>query len=123
MTDYLTATLVDESTPMTLAELARAIRAREEEIHVWVIEGVLQPMGRSPGEASLRDTFARRKSILVFLRNGALVFLPLVVAYVLISFFYLSRGGNPSDLSGPVHFMPEAVVFPLASPLTSASTR
>jgi chaperone modulatory protein CbpM len=63
MTDYLTATLVDESTPMTLAELARAIRAREEEIHVWVIEGVLQPMGRSPGEWRFAGASLRRAKL------------------------------------------------------------
>lgn len=63
MTDYLTATLVDEATPMTLAELARAIRAREEEIHVWVFEGVLQPTGESPGEWRFTGASLRRAKL------------------------------------------------------------
>ena len=45
MSTHLTATLVDDDTPMTLAELARACRAAEQEVQVWVVEGVLQPIG------------------------------------------------------------------------------
>lgn len=48
MNDLLSATVVDDDTEMTLAQLARACRAREEQIHVWVIEGVLQPRGETP---------------------------------------------------------------------------
>ncbi|MES3013036.1 MAG: chaperone modulator CbpM [Pseudomonadota bacterium] len=50
MSSHLTATLIDDATPMTLAELARACRAAEEQVHVWVVEGVLQPIGNSPPE-------------------------------------------------------------------------
>jgi len=47
MGNRLTATLVDDDTPMTLAELARACRAAEEQVQGWVVEGVLQPIGPS----------------------------------------------------------------------------
>ncbi|HZY36912.1 MAG TPA: hypothetical protein VFE53_09705 [Mucilaginibacter sp.] len=87
-------------------------------ICIW-LNVSLAGTGRLPGETNLRSVFARRGTILTLLRNGALVFLPLVAAFTLISFFYLSRGENPSNYSGPLHFVPESVVFPLASPLTS----
>ena len=50
MTRYLSATVVEEDMPMSLAELARACRTAEEQVHVWVVEGVLQPIGGSPGD-------------------------------------------------------------------------
>lgn len=45
MTDPLIATIVEEDRPLSLAELARACRAAEAQIHVWVVEGVLAPSG------------------------------------------------------------------------------
>ncbi len=48
MSSHLTATLLDDATPMTLAELARACRAAEEQVQVWVVEGVLEPIAPSP---------------------------------------------------------------------------
>ncbi len=59
MSDYLSATVVEDELQMSLAELARACRAREEQIQVWVVEGVLRPIGDAPpswrfGGASLR---------------------------------------------------------------------
>lgn len=60
MRPQLTATLVDDATPMTLAELARACRAAEAEVHVWVVEGVLQPIGNSPPEWRFAGASLRR---------------------------------------------------------------
>jgi chaperone modulatory protein CbpM len=60
MTDYLTATIVEEEAQLSLAELCRAIRAREEQIHVWVFEGVLEPIGSSPGEWRFAGASLRR---------------------------------------------------------------
>ena len=73
MNDLLQATLLDDTAELSLAELARACRAREEEIHVWVVEGVLQPRGDSPAawrfagpalrRARLASTLARELEV------------------------------------------------------------
>ena len=60
MSASLTTTLVDDQTPLTLAELARACRAAEAEVRVWVVEGVLQPTGASPAEWRFAGTALRR---------------------------------------------------------------
>ena len=57
MDAHLTATLVDDDMPLTLAELARACRAAEAQLHVWVVEGVLQPSGDSPPEWRFAGVF------------------------------------------------------------------
>lgn len=67
MSSHLTATLIDDTTPMTLAELARACRAAEEEVHVWVVEGVLQPSGSSPPEWRFTGASLRRARLAVTL--------------------------------------------------------
>lgn len=67
MSSHLTATLLDDATPMTLAELARACRAAEEEVHVWVVEGVLQPIGDSPPEWRFTGPALRRARLAVTL--------------------------------------------------------
>ena len=67
MSSHLTATLLDDATPMTLAELARACRAAEEEVHVWVVEGVLQPIGDSPPEWRFAGPALRRARLAVTL--------------------------------------------------------
>ena len=58
MSAHLTATLIDDTTPMTLAELARACRAAEAQVQVWVVEGVLQPIGPSPHDRPPEWRFA-----------------------------------------------------------------
>lgn len=67
MSSHLNATLVDDAAPMTLAELARACRAAEEQVHVWVIEGVLQPSGASPVEWRFAGPALRRARLAVTL--------------------------------------------------------
>ena len=67
MSSHLTATLIDDDTPMTLAELARACRAAEEQVHVWVVEGVLQPSGSSPAEWRFAGTALKRARVAVTL--------------------------------------------------------
>ena len=42
--------VVEEDGYLTLVELSRACRAPEAQIHVWVIDGVLAPLGQQPGE-------------------------------------------------------------------------
>jgi chaperone modulatory protein CbpM len=60
MSRYLTATLIDDDTQLSLAELARACRAAEEQVRVWVVEGVLLPSGGSPPEWRFPGTALRR---------------------------------------------------------------
>jgi chaperone modulatory protein CbpM len=46
----LRGSVVEEEVQLTLVELCRAGRASEEQIEVWVFEGVLQPSGASRAE-------------------------------------------------------------------------
>lgn len=42
--------VLDERVELTLVELCRASRAAEEQVRVWVVEGVLTARGASPDE-------------------------------------------------------------------------
>ncbi|MEO6896298.1 MAG: chaperone modulator CbpM [Caldimonas sp.] len=46
----LCGTVVEENVELTLVELGRACEASEEQIEHWVLEGVLEPIGRSRAE-------------------------------------------------------------------------
>lgn len=52
--------VVEEDLLLTLLELSRACRASEAQIHVWVVEGVLQPVGQSPQEWRFAGASLRR---------------------------------------------------------------
>ena len=52
--------VVEEDLHLTLVELSRACRAPEEQIHVWVVEGVLEPVGRLPQEWRFQGAALRR---------------------------------------------------------------
>ena len=68
MTDFFTATVVDDDRPLSLAELARACRAAEEQVHVWVVEGVLAPSaGTSPQEWRFAGASLRRARLAITL--------------------------------------------------------
>lgn len=68
MSRYLTATVVEEDTHLSLVELSRACRAQEEQIHVWVVEGVLQPIvGASPREWRFAGASLRRAKLAITL--------------------------------------------------------
>ncbi len=61
MNQAFTPVVVEEELQFSLAELCRACRASEDQIRVWVVEGVLEPVGASPptwrfAGASLRRT-------------------------------------------------------------------
>lgn len=63
MNPVFTASVVDEEAPMSLAELARACRAQEDQLRVWVQEGALEPIGGSPPEWRFPGTALRRARI------------------------------------------------------------
>ena len=55
-----TTTVVEEDVPMSLVELCRACRAPEAQIRVWVVEGVLEPIGSAPDEWRFAGPSLRR---------------------------------------------------------------
>ena len=52
--------VVEEDLQLTLAELCRACRAPEAQVHVWVVEGVLDPIGATPHEWRFAGASLRR---------------------------------------------------------------
>jgi chaperone modulatory protein CbpM len=56
----VTTTVVEEEVHLTLFELCRACRAPEDQVRVWVVEGVLEPIGESPEEWRFTGPALRR---------------------------------------------------------------
>ena len=50
LTAALQGSVVEEDLELTIVELGRATDASEEQIELWVLEGVLQPIGGSRPE-------------------------------------------------------------------------
>ncbi len=46
----LHGSVIDEQVHLTIVELGRAADASEDEIELWVLEGVLEPIGRTRPE-------------------------------------------------------------------------
>ena len=67
MSNTPSATIVEDDLQMSLAELARACRAQEEQIQVWVVEGVLQPFGDSPPTWRFAGASLRRAKLAITL--------------------------------------------------------
>ena len=61
--NQLLSTIVEEDRPMSLAELARACRAAETQVQVWVVEGVLTPTGDAPEEWRFEGAALRRARV------------------------------------------------------------
>ena len=59
--------IVEEDLHLSLAELARACRAAEEQIQVWVVEGVLVPIGDSPAQWRFAGASLRRARLAITL--------------------------------------------------------
>ena len=55
-----TTAVVEEDVHLSLVELCRACRAPEEQVRVWVVEGVLAPLGNSPREWRFAGPSLRR---------------------------------------------------------------
>ena len=60
MSDSFTAIVVEEDVHLTLVELCRACDAQEEQVQLWVVEGVLSPIGSSPTEWRFTGASLRR---------------------------------------------------------------
>jgi chaperone modulatory protein CbpM len=56
----LISTVVEEDVHLSLVELCRATRAPEDQVRVWVVEGVLEPLGESPREWRFTGPALRR---------------------------------------------------------------
>ena len=54
------STIIEEDVHLTLIELCRACRAQEEQVRVWVVEGVLAPIGEAPHEWRFAGNSLRR---------------------------------------------------------------
>ncbi|AXI04226.1 chaperone modulator CbpM [Aquirhabdus parva] len=57
--------VVEENVDLNLIELCRASHAPVEQIHVWVVEGVLEPEGQTPTEWRFRGPSLRRARLAV----------------------------------------------------------
>jgi chaperone modulatory protein CbpM len=57
------AQLLDETVELTLVEFCRASQTVEEQIRVWVVEGVLQPHGERPEEWRFAAAALRRARV------------------------------------------------------------
>ncbi|MEQ1685279.1 MAG: chaperone modulator CbpM [Burkholderiaceae bacterium] len=55
-----TVAVVEEDVHLSLVELCRVCRASEEQVRVWVFEGVLEPVGASPPEWRFTGASLRR---------------------------------------------------------------
>lgn len=55
--------VVEEELHLTLQELCRASQAPVEQVHVWVVEGVLQPTGNVPQEWRFTGQSLRRARV------------------------------------------------------------
>ncbi|MBY0364664.1 MerR family transcriptional regulator [Roseateles aquatilis] len=64
MSDHTTSTQVlDETVELTLIEFCRASQTVEEQVRVWVVEGVLKPRGDQPGEWRFAAAALRRARV------------------------------------------------------------
>jgi chaperone modulatory protein CbpM len=50
ITPALRGSVVEEEVQLTTLELCRACNATAQQIELWVVEGVLEPSGRTPDE-------------------------------------------------------------------------
>jgi chaperone modulatory protein CbpM len=62
-TTCLTGEIVDESVEISLVELSRVSGASEQEIELWVAEGVFDPKGTAPREWRFSGASLRRARV------------------------------------------------------------
>jgi len=59
-TTYLQAQVVEDEIELTLVELSQACDAPQEQLTLWVLEGVLEPRGQQPQEWRFGGAALRR---------------------------------------------------------------
>ena len=57
--------IVENELHLTLQELCRASQAPVEQVHIWVVEGVLEPIGTIPQEWRFTGSSLRRARVAV----------------------------------------------------------
>jgi chaperone modulatory protein CbpM len=62
-TSFLQGQVVEEEIHLTLTELCQACGIAETHVTTWVVEGVLEPIGRRPEEWRFGGTSLRRARI------------------------------------------------------------
>ena len=67
MSDLQVTEIVGEDIHLTVVELCRAVRVPEHEVHTWVVEGVLEPIGSTPQEWRFAGASLRRARLAVTL--------------------------------------------------------
>ncbi|CAM4057805.1 chaperone modulator CbpM [Roseateles saccharophilus] len=61
--------VLDDGVELSLVELCRASRAGEEQVRVWVLEGVLTPRGAAPDQWRFAGAALRRARLACTLMN------------------------------------------------------
>ncbi|WP_144142173.1 chaperone modulator CbpM [Paraburkholderia sp. BCC1884] len=69
-TTWLQGQIVDDNLEFTLVELSRASGATEDELTLWVAEGVCEPVGTQPEEWRFSGTALRRARTAQRLTHG-----------------------------------------------------
>lgn len=64
-----TTEIVEDDVQLSLAELCRACSTAEEQVRVWVVEGVLEPVGGSPQEWRFAGPSLRRARLALTLER------------------------------------------------------
>ncbi len=59
-TTYLQGHVVEEELHLTLVELCQACGVAQEQVTVWVVEGVLEPIGQQPSDWRFAGPSLRR---------------------------------------------------------------
>ncbi|GAC1376374.1 MAG: hypothetical protein NVS3B3_15120 [Aquirhabdus sp.] len=59
----LQGVVVEEEVHLTVHELCRACQAQLEQVQVWVVEGVLEPIGQAPQEWRFSGQSLRRAQL------------------------------------------------------------
>ncbi len=60
ITTYLQGQVVEEEIELTLIELCQACDAPQEQVTIWVLEGMLEPSGQQPQEWRFGGAALRR---------------------------------------------------------------
>lgn len=65
MRSLIQGAVVENELHLTLQELCRASQAPVEQVHVWVVEGILEPIGYAPHEWRFTGQSLRRARVAV----------------------------------------------------------